>query len=85
MGRSSLYLGVNPNGQEVASNKRLGRHSEMFKSLIERFPEYSERKAKDEPDHWCDDYSEGHYTVPRFTGTYLPKGAIKMLTGRDLT
>ena len=78
-----LYLGVNPNGTEVCSNYNLFRYKDGLDRLIEMDEKYN--MYADRENCWCNTYSEGYYTVPKFNGVELPKGTIKMLTGRDLT
>ena len=80
-----IYFAVNPDGTEVCTNKLMFfRHHETAKELIEKFGTGYEHCLKEE-DHWCDSFSEGYYTVPRFNGVYLPKGTIKKLTGKEIT
>lgn len=78
-----LYLAVNPDGTEVCSNYNLFRYKDALDKLIKRYDKYT--MYADRKNHWCNTYSEGYYTVPKFNGVELPKGTIKMITGRDLT
>ena len=84
-----ICFGVNPDGTEVCTNDTyfgvgLFRHHETAKELIDKFGKGYEHCLK-ENDHWCNDFSNGYYTVPKFTGVTLPKGSVKLLTGKDLT
>lgn len=79
-----MWLAVNKDGSEVCSRNELFRHHEAATELVKRFGEGYEHCLKKE-DHWCDDFSNGHYSVPRFWGVVLPKGTIKKLIGRELT
>ena len=78
------WLAVNQNGQELCSNIRLFRYHESIKELIKRFGYNHHRKCLNNDDHWCDNFSDGYYAVPRFTGVVLPQGSIKKLIGKEL-
>lgn len=81
--RKKLYVAVNPDGSEVCSNKRLFRYADALKSLIEQNSSYT--MYADRENAWCDDYSQGYFSVPKFSGVYLPKCSIQNIIGRKLT
>lgn len=82
-----LYLAVNSDGTEVCANNTLFRYVDGLESLIERDPALKLYRDSEKyvENNWCNTYSDGYFSVPKFTGVILPKGTIKMLTGRDLT
>ena len=80
---SMAWLAVNKDGSEVCSSDKPFRHHEAATELVERFGKGYEHCLKKE-DHWCDDFSSGYYSVPRFWGVILPKGSIKKLIGKEL-
>ena len=51
-------------------------------SLVERDENY-ERYLKSNSLKWANDYSNGHYSVPRFNGVVVPKGTIQKLVGSE--
>ena len=78
-----IFFAVNIDGTEVCSNNNLFRYTEALNDLIERNENY--RLYSDRPNVWCNTYSNGHFSVPKFEGTVLPKGTIEKLTGKNLT
>ena len=82
---SMVWLAVNQDGQELCSSTRLFRHHKAINELIEKFEYDHYRIYLNNDDHWCNNFSEGYFTVPRFTGVILPQGSIKKLIGRELT
>lgn len=78
-----LFLGVNPDGTEVCSNYNLFRYKTGLDRLIKMDEKY--KVFVDNEGGWCNTYSEGYYTVPKFNGVQLPKGTINKLTGKTLT
>ena len=80
-----LYLAVDKDGTEIASNKIMFRAEQALQDLIDKYDSsYQMYKYKCE-NVWADDYSTGYYTVPKFTGTILPEGSIEKITGQKIT
>lgn len=79
-----ICYAVNPDGTEVTTNGVLFRHNDAVDELVQKFGAVYKGRHK-EKDFWCNTYSDGYYTVPRFEGVVLPKGSIKKLIGKDLT
>lgn len=78
-----IYLYVDKDGTEKASNNRPFKGDEFKTTNKEwnmNYPNPEKFKGK-----WYNDYSNGYFIVPWFTGVVLPKGTIKKLIGQELT
>ena len=91
-----LYIAVDKDGTEKVSNHTMfdgGQFAErMLKSQSGRTC-YNlslgyKCSLETSRDHmkgvWCDDVTRGVYSVPCFTGTILPPGALKQLYGKEI-
>lgn len=79
-----IYLVVDKDGTEKASNGCCFRADEALNILISENEKYSMYRKKCSG-VWADDYSDGYFNVPKFSGVKLPKGTIRKLIGFDLT
>ena len=80
-----LYLCVNQDGTELASNDYPHRAEECIDNLNKVFNGKYETYRKSCIGKWSTDYSTGIYTVPVFGGVVLPQGTIEKLTGKKMT
>lgn len=76
----SLYLAVDKDGTEKASNSPLQRLNEVTrcKNILNMFTKNSRKK-------WVDTWDSYTEEVFHFQGTILPKGTIETLTGKKIT
>ena len=77
-------LVVDRDGTEKVSSSRCFRADEALNNLISENEKYSMYRKKCSG-VWADDYSDGYFNVPRFSGVKLPKGTIRKLIGFELT
>lgn len=89
MEKEVLYLCVDPDGIEKASEMRPKR---LYEAMTEHVPQkYIDEHPKENygPDQWIDSGSDTDYGYfgydYSFDGICLPKGMIKKLIGKDLT
>lgn len=78
------YLAVDKDGIEKITNVRFFKAEEALNILIEEEQKYEMYRDKC-VNVWTDDYSDGYFNVPKFSGVILPKGTIKKLIGFELT
>ena len=74
-----LYLGVNEDGTEVASNIKMFKYKEYLKNYIKDYDMslyFKNVNIDEKSDFWCDNFSQGYLSVPKFNGVELPKGQI---------
>lgn len=87
-----LYIAVDKDGTEKVSNKNMfdGGHSaeRMLETQSRTLSLGYKCSLESSRDHmkgvWCDDVTRGVYSVPCFTGTILPPGALKQLYGKEI-
>jgi len=79
-----IYLVVDKDGAEKTTNSYCFKADEALDTLIDENATYSMYRNRCSG-VWADDYSDGYFNVPRFSGVVLPKGTIKKLIGVELT
>lgn len=73
-----IYLVVDKDGTEKITNSCCFKAEESLNNLIDENATYSMYRNKCSG-VWADDYSDGYFNVPKFSGVILPKGTIKNL------
>lgn len=89
--RVPIFIAVDKDGTEKISNHHMFECSKALKRIQDMSDDkylketYIPEKLKKSDGVWCDDYTNGHWMMPKFSGTILLPGTVEKIIGRKIT
>lgn len=86
-----IFIAIDKDGTEKISNHQMFDSIDALKRIQERTDDkylketYIPEQMKRHDGVWCDDFTNGHWSMPKFSGTILLPGTLEKIIGRKIT